>query len=290
MRKYLISLFLIILSLNNLSALKIIDRSSKQRPDWLKEIPCGTLFNYYSGIASSNNSLDEAKNLAISDALSEILMQNEITVEGTVSTYAEESERELISRITKEIKLKGSSTSVKGLEKVEEYWETTQTKINIHYRYWILMKVPKRQYLNYTFTQKELKPTYGIAPIVKSSLIPGWGQIHKGEPKKGVLLLSGFAVTLTSAIVTLNLSESYERDAQNASGSEWITYYNDLSNQYYLVSVASFVLSGALYSYNIFDVISAKGVKIYAFNKTNVLNLSFNHKPSQSLFELSMEF
>jgi len=277
----------------SLNAQKIIDSSSIKRPSWIKETPNGKFFNYYSGISSSKNSLDEAKNLAISDVLSEIIMQNEITVEGAITTFEEETEVELISRITKEIKLKGSSTSIKGFEKEEEYWESVQTKTNIFYRYWILMKIPKRQYINYSFSANELKQTYGASPIIKSSLIPGWGQIQKKETNKGILFLSGFAVTLTSAFITHNISNSYEQDAKNAknaNGAEWIEYYNDLSDQYYLISMISFVLSGAIYGYNVFDAISSQGAKIYAFNETNKIRLSFNNEYSKIILKFSAEF
>jgi hypothetical protein len=285
--KFVILLLLIVFSLN---AQKVIDSSSKKRPIWLKETPNGKLFNYFSGISSSKKSLDEAKNLAISDVLSEIIMQNEITVEGEVTTFEEDSELELISRITKEIKLKGSSTSVKGLEKEEEYWETIQTQTDILYRYWILMKIPQRQYTNYSFSPDELNQTYGAVPIIKSSLIPGWGQIQKKETTKGIIFLSGFAVTLTSAIITNSVSKSYEQDAKKANGADWITYYNDLSDQYYLLSMASFVLSGAIYGYNVFDVISSKGAKIYAFNEKNTLQIAFDLKSTKSMLELSIKF
>jgi len=281
---------LILFIVYSLSAQKVIDNSAKNRPNWVKEIPNGKFFNYYSGISSSKNSLDEAKNLAISDVLSEIIMQNEITVEGEITTFEEDSELELISRITKEIKLKGTSTSIKGLEKEEEYWETIQTETNILYRYWILMKIPKKKYINYSFSPDELNQTYGLGPIIKSSFIPGWGQIQKKETTKGIIILSGFAVTLTTAFITNNISNSYEQDAKNANGAEWISYYNDLSDQYYLISMASFVLSGAIYGYNVFDVISSKGAKIYAFNDKNILQIAFNLKSTSSIIELSVKF
>jgi hypothetical protein len=76
--KFIVLILLIVTSLN---AQKVIDSSSKHRPIWLKETPKGEFFNYYSGISSSKNSLDEAKNLAISDVVSEIIMKNEINVE-----------------------------------------------------------------------------------------------------------------------------------------------------------------------------------------------------------------
>jgi len=285
--KFIVFILIIFISLN---AQKVIDSSSKHRPIWLKETPKGKFFNYYSGISSSKKSLDEAKNLSISDVVSEIIMRNEINVEGSITTIEGEIDGNLISRITKEIKLKGSTTTIKGLEKEEEYWEIIQTRTNILYRYWILMKIPKREYINYPITTNELNQTYGATPIIKSSLIPGWGQIHKKETKKGILFLSGFAVTLTSAIITHNICDSYEQDAKKAVGADWITYYNDLSDQYYLISMASYVLSGAIYGYNIFDAISAKGAKIYATRKNEDIYFTYNNKTSVIEINYTIKF
>ncbi len=286
--KKLYFLFFVLLLVISLNAQKVIDSSSKKRPTWIKEIPSGKYFKYYSGMSSSKNSLDEAKNLAISDVISEIIMSNEVLVQSEISTIEGETETELITRITKEIKLKGKTTSVKELEKEEEYWESVQTKTDILYRYWILMRIPQKEYLNYDFSKIDLKQTYGATPLIKSIIVPGWGQIQKKETTKGILFLSGFAITLTSGIITYNVSSSYSDDAKTANGADWIKYYNDLSDQYYLASMASFVLAGAIYGYNIFDSISSKGAKIYAL-QNYYLFFSVN-KDSQLLITYSLEF
>lgn len=290
MKKLIVSICILLITLSNAYSQKIIDRSTSKRSTWLKEPPIGKYFNYFSGMASSKRTLDEAKDLAISDVLSEIIMKKEVIVESNITTFEEETEYELISRINKEIKLKGTSTAINGLEKEEEYWETVQTKTDILYRYWILMKIPKKEYMNFNFTKIALEQNYGLTPIVKSIFVPGWGQIHKKETNKGILFLSGFAVTLTSGFITNKISISYEQDAKNANGADWIDYYNDLSDQYYLVSMVLFVFSGAIYGYNVFDAISAKGAKIYAFNDTNNLQIVFNNKSSKIVLKFSIDF
>jgi len=289
MKKILIIIIIAIFAFINLNAQEIIDKSLPKRPHWLKEVPKGEYFIYFSGMTTSEVSLDESKELAISNALSEIIMRKEVIVESDITTFEKETEEELITRITKEIKLKGTSTAIIGLEKEEEYWELVETSSSVLYRYWVLMKIPKKKYLNYTFTKQELEKKYGVAPIIKSAFVPGWGQIQKKETMKGVLLLSGFAVTITTGVITNSMSKSYQKDAENASGAEWISYYNDLSDQYFLVSMISFVLSGAIYGYNLFDVISSKGAKIYAFNEDKSINLTLRKESKKIQLKLSME-
>lgn len=289
MNKIISLMLLILLIITKIYAQDIIDSSTSKRPNWLKEAPKGEYYIYFTGMTTSESSLDKAKEIAISNALSEIIMRKEVIVESDIKTFEKETEDELITRITKEIKLKGTSTAINGLEKEEEYWELVETSSSVLYRYWVLMKIPKKKYLNYDFTKKELEKNYGIAPIIKSAFVPGWGQIQKKETMKGVLLLSGFVVTITTGVITNNISKSYQKDAESASGAEWISYYNDLSDQYFLVSMISFVLSGAIYGYNLFDVISSKGAKIYAFNEDKIIHLTLCKESKRIQLKLTME-
>jgi hypothetical protein len=158
------------------------------------------------------------------------------------------------------------STTIDGLLKEEDYWEIAKVHKGSIYRFWILMKFPKPEYNGFDLAMMTVKQSYGVFPIVKSVFVPGWGQIHKKEKKKGLRLLTGFAVTLTAGIVSQSMSNNYAVDAQNADTGEWIDYYNTLSEQYYLASTISYILAGSIYGYNVYDAISSKGAKIYALN------------------------
>jgi len=290
MKKFIIILFIFLAISSNNYGQKLINKSAEKQPIWLIEMPEGKYFNYFSGVASSKISLDEAKEKAILSVLSEIVMSSEVTIESEITLFDQETESELISRVTNEIKLKGTSTSITGLKKEEEYWETIKTETEIIYRYWILMKIHREKYVGVDLSKFELKQTYGPTPIIKSAIIPGWGQIHKKETKKGIIFLTGFVTTLTSGIITNNISHSFTEDAKNANGAEWINYYNDLSNQYYITSMISFVISGAIYGYNIFDSISSKGAKIYAYNNSKNIWFAINNKSSNIGINITVFF
>jgi hypothetical protein len=252
--------------------MKFTYRSNSSRPSWIKELPKGLMFNYYVGMATSNISLDQAKDLAISDAVSSLMIQNELYIEGTITTNDTEFNNKLISSVSKDIKLTGKSDIVKGLEKEEDYWDICKTSKQSMFRYWVLMRVPKQPN---TFTADKMnQPNYGITPIFKSIAVPGWGQIQKGEPIKGFVFLSSIALTTTAGFITLNLSNGYKNDADTAHNSEWVDYYDKMSDQYFYASLASFIIAGALYGYNIFDVISSKGAKIYAYENKRGLNIN----------------
>ena len=231
---------------NILFAQKVIDSSADKRPTWSIEPPTGKYFRYFSGMGSSNNSLADAKQQAISDVLSEIIMEKRITAKSEIKTFQEQTNSEIISKVSREIQQTGMSTTIDGLLKEEDYWEIAKVRKGSIYRFWILMKFPKPEYNGFDLSMMTVKQSYGVFPIVKSVFVPGWGQIHKKEKKKGLRFLTGFAVTLTTGIVSQSMSNNYAIDAQNADTGEWIDYYNTLSEQYYLASTISYIIAGAI--------------------------------------------
>jgi len=237
----------------------------------------------------SENSLVAAQKHAVTNILSSIIMESSVTVQSeiktsileTIETTNGETEYSLIDKAVLEVIAKGESSTIENLSKEEEYWQDIYNNGKHEYRYWILMKIPKPEYSGLDPSMMTVKQSYGLSPIVKSVFVPGWGQIHKKEKKKGLILLTGFAVTLTAGIVSQSMSNNYAIDAQNADSGEWIDYHNTLSEQYYLASIISYILSGAMYSYNVYDAISSKGAKIYALNNDVGIYLTMDKKNDQ---------
>jgi hypothetical protein len=249
-----------------------IHSSSYQKPSWLLEPPKGKYFDYYTSLGISDASLVSAQKQAITNILSAIVMEKSVTIQSELKTSISETmetingktKSSLIDKATMEVIATGQSETVENLSKEEEYWEEIINNGKYEYRYWMLMKRPKPKYNGLDLSMMTVKQSYGVFPIVKSVFVPGWGQIHKKEKKKGLRFLTGFAVTLTAGIASQSFSNNYAVDAQNADTGEWIGYYNTLSEQYYLASTISYILAGAIYGYNVYDAISSKGAKIYA--------------------------
>ena len=175
---------------NSLYAQKVIDSSTEKRPTWSIEPPTGKYFRYFSGMGSSNNSLSDAKQQAISDVLSEIIMEKRITAKSEIKTFQEQSNSEIISKVSREIQQTGMSTTIDGLLKEEDYWEIAKVHKGSIYRFWILMKFPKPEYNGFDLAMMTVKQSYGVFPIVKSVFVPGWGQIHKKEKKKRIEIIN----------------------------------------------------------------------------------------------------
>ena len=268
------SIVYIVVYLSSLCGQNIINSSASHTPDWTTEPPLGRYYSYYTGMGISENSLVAAQKHAVTNILSSIVMESSVTVQSeiktsiseTIETRNGETKYSLIDKAAQEVIAKGESSTIENLSKEEEYWQEINNNGKHEYRYWILMKMPKPEYSDLDPSMMTVKQSYGVFPIVKSVFVPGWGQIHKKEKKKGLWLLSSFAIPLTAGIATNSISNNYAVDAQNADSGEWIDYYNTLSEQYYLASTISYILAGAIYGYNVYDAISSKGAKIYAFN------------------------
>lgn len=249
------------LLLNSLWAQHVIEKSIPQPPTWLQEPPIGVYYTYYSGIGSSSNSLSDAKEQAISNVLSEIIMGGEIKAESQITTYQQQSSIGILSEVTREIQQTGKSTVIQGLQKEEEYWETIKKGNEIIYRYWILMKILKPDYAGYDFSVKQ---GYGFAPIWRSALVPGWGQILKGETTRGIRLLGTEVILISTFLVSQNLSLDYSRKASLERDADRRSFYNRLSDRSYTIGMVSGLMAGVVYVYNIFDAVTARGAKKYA--------------------------
>lgn len=243
-------------------AQKVVDRSSSELPPWTTEPPIGKYFTYYSGVGSSPNSLSDAKEQSIANILSEIIMEGEITAESRIETFHQQSKEGIISEVSREIQQTGASTSIAGLRKEEEYWQTVKTGDGLLYQYWILMKIPKPEYAGFDLSVKQ---GYGIAAIWRSALVPGWGQFHKGKKKKGLRLLGSEAALASAFFISQHLSQSYSRKASDERDVDRRKFYNDWSNRSYTISMISGIIGGVVYVYNIFDAVTARGAKKYAY-------------------------
>ena len=130
-------------------AQRVVDRSSSELPPWTTEPPIGKYFTDYAGVGSSLNSLSDAKEQSIANVLSEIIMEGEITAKSRIETFHQQSKEGIISQVSREIQQTGTSTTIAGLRKEEEYWQTVKTDDGLLYQFLILMKIPKPDYTGF---------------------------------------------------------------------------------------------------------------------------------------------
>jgi len=267
----------------------IVNTSSPEMPRWTAEPPKGKFYTYYTAMGLSDSSLIAAQKHAVTNILSSIAMEKSVTVQSILKTFISEvtetikgkEEVTSVDETSQKVIATGESRTVENLIKEEEYWQEIRNRGKYEYKYWVLMKIPKPQYANMDPSLLTVKQSYGILPVIQSAVVPGWGQIQKRQTKKGLWYLTGFSTALAVGITTQKMSDNYSIDAQNADTGKWIDYYNSLSKQYYIASTISYILAGTIYGLNVYDAISSRGAKIYAYSGDSGVYLSFVQTNSQ---------
>jgi len=99
----------------------------------------------------------------------------------------------------------------------------------------------------------------GPAPIYRSALVPGWGQIYKDQKTKGYIFLSSFVALGAGAFVAQNMySYNYNEAIKNRKSAKTYLFYLDKSDSWYTVRNSTFVAVGAVYAYSLVDAIASK--------------------------------
>ncbi len=265
-------LILILLSLTALSPALYAQAggSLESIPSWARERPRSKYFTYYYGIGQAKD-IQQAKRQAISDVLITINQEGRIQLRSKVesrlaerSTQSSRGVKTIIeSDAIQEILTQGETSQIQGLQMVEDFWREERTTSGNEYQYWILMRLPKSVHVETDlpfFTYN-----YGLAPIWRSALVPGWGQFHKGEKKKGLRLLGSEAALASTFFICQQISRDYSRKASDERDVDRRKFYNDWANRSYSISMISGILAGVVYCYNVFDAVTAKGAKKYAY-------------------------
>lgn len=242
------------------------------QPEWVSKTPSGFSNDYFVGKGTSYNSKAEAAQAAFEDAIKSIMRNNTIVVNYSVDnkiystqTSVDETTRlEVVRKSAEELKIDGTSKTMKGLKEVETYYEFN----NNSYTAWVLVNLPKKN---------PLSPPSSFSPIWRSFLLPGWGQLYKEETFKGisfvVLSLSG----LTGGFVFNQLSQDATNKAMSSRTQATRDFYNQQTKDYDTYSKISFITAGVFYLWSLIDAITVKQDNLYVFldNSKNGTALGF---------------
>lgn len=126
------------------------------------------------------------------------------------------------------------------------------------------------------------------------SLMPGWGQFHKGqyikgEYKKGWIFIGLESALLLTAYASLDYSNSAHDKALNASTQRDRDDYNDISTNYGRVSNISWILLGITHVVNMLDSFSSTEIET-ASNLNSVQSFSYSFAKSECPFFLTFRF
>lgn len=251
---------LILLILSIIASINVIAQGV---PLWLKgELPPQGNDTYYFSVThgSGVSALDAQKDADLS-LIVELMNSAGIKVTGTrkaqMSYYLDS--QKIIESQSYDFDYKIDLDSVRiSFKAVDRYITKDKGVYNAAVLYEVARNPHKVQYDPVEYTRH-----YGLRPLWRSAIIPGWGQMYKKQYIKGSVILAMEAAAISIACVADNQRSSYMGKIRTETDMNAIRFYQNKANHWKNMRNAFFIGAGAIYVYNIVDAIASKGRPIY---------------------------
>ena len=264
---------LLLLCLNALiSAQTTMQPSAQIKPDWTEGEGFQTeYYDYYVGIGVSNDE-SKARENARNDALRKIAFKIDGTIDvNSISETSEKSEENgkneiFIRTFTVKVTINETSkpVTISGLRNVDSYYQ----KHLLTYKYWILIRKPLKT------PDPDLKSfTNSKGHIWRSVIFPGWGQLHMGDKCKGTILISTTLVLIAGLATSETIYQNNWNDYLNSlkvGDNNASEVYKSNADTWYLIRNINGVALGGVYIYNLIDVFTKKGTKVFSIKNKPV--------------------
>lgn len=242
-----------------------ITKSDKYIPQWMSRLPEPTnpsfMYVIVTGEASTLESAREAclKRLADNQQLRQsvsVNMERE-NLQDVQQTTQNGKLSETINNYSKvKINIKGNEIELTA-NRIDEYWEIKRIGWQNMYVCHTLFAVATSE-LPVLFDNVSFSRKYGIQGFVRS-LIPGWGQLYKGQKVKGACIMGGEILLIGGIIATENLRSSYIKKRNEQP--KFFQTYNTKADNYENARNICIGAAAALYIYNLIDAIVSPGAK-----------------------------
>lgn len=254
------------------------------KPNWVERQIDSEYFVYFVGTGTDSIKFD-AKEKAMSNAMQKLSQFHLLQVQ-SITDYTETSK--LINDVSYEydetsqvITLVGDGVDIRGVRIVDEYTEKVKGK----YHSSVLIRLPK----SLEFATMPLYKNQSLSPIIKSALLPGWGQIAKNQHKKGHWIMATEGISALSALTFILVGNYYQDRSRDISLSyKEQERCRENANVSYLYGNISLALATLIYTYNIVDVVSSKNN--YMFTKFQEIPIQITTTSNQASIALQIKF
>jgi len=269
--------FFIILAMTILSSgshsLLAQTASHHEKLPWVRgEYPEKQRSYEYMVARGEGKTLSEARDNAINDLLIELgnnagvkvnsstisEMKDQLKFDGKTTDYSETTTNTSVFKINRE----GFNAS---FSKVSEYYEYT----NGVYQLWELYEVSQSG-KNFKPDIPQFTDQYGASAALRSALLPGWGQFHKGKTGKGILFLTTEIVSLSGLVFCEMRRSDNIRLSQETTNLTIIKEYRSRADTWTLRRNILIGSSLGIYAWNVLDAALAKGKIRYAWIPNNI--------------------
>lgn len=122
------------------------------------------------------------------------------------------------------------------------------------------------------FNQCDRQGVDGMA-VLKSALVPGLGQFHKGQTGKGIGFLVGEAVSIGGIVAGQSMRHTYINKMNSTNNASLKKQYADRANMFTTVRNISVGATAAVYVWNVLDAIISRGSNHSVHTNSTSLNL-----------------
>ena len=239
--------------------------SAGPKPQWLskgEEILNTQRTNdtyYFKVIRTYGSTLTEAKNARTAALAEHIGKRNKIEGESVTTMGQEQISDNYTEHESFDITFKNEfSTDVFHSQLVDEWWELASLPDGGHeYNYYTLFAISERGDGQVQFDHVEVSRTYGAAPIFMS-IIPGAGQLYKGQKLKGWCMMGGAVAGVAAILFCENERSSYV--AKMHEQPKHAQTYKTKADNYESARNIAIGVTGALVAWSIIDAAVAPGV------------------------------
>ena len=279
MRLYSI-FFCLIICVNNICT-QVIRKSNDFPPPWKSgDMPKIDNEKFYLEVfQGGGKTIEEARESAIRGLISNIARSKgqKITVEQTSKVIANRENKTYNQKIEKtSAYIIHTDEFEASFELIDTYWEESRNENGTYYNCWALFEIAKDPNTK-NFDKIQFSTNYGVLPVLKSAIVPGWGQFSKMQKVKGLSIFVGEAALLGFGLVAENMRVDLITKMNNSRDVVFKKQCLDLANNWENGRNISFAATGALYVYNLIDAAVSKGAKRYIYNKKISLYPVYNN-------------
>ena len=271
MKKSVLIIMIVVLGCANVWAQS--QHSHAERLPWVKGQFPKKQGNYeYMVARGSGSTLAEARDNAVNDLLMDLgnnagvsvnsstisEIKSQLNFDGKNTEYTEGNSSVSTFKIDRE----GFNAS---FSKAGEYYERSGSG----YELWALYEVSQsgssfKPYI------PEYTDQYGMSAALRSAIVPGWGQFHKGKTGKGILFLTT-EIAAVSSVVFFEMKRSDNvRLSQETTNLSIIKEYRDRADKWALYRNVAIGAAAGVYVWNVLDAALAKGKIRYAWIPENM--------------------
>lgn len=242
-------------------AQKVLERSEKLRPAWLanKTPKPGNGTFHYQITEGEHRNLQDARHSCLLNLSTYIKRTHRISEQAVAEIQLEqengkssESENYRFS-----YDIQGEQVTVVSC-KYDEYWEyVVYPNGERVYRCYSLYGIADK--VNPDFDRLSFSRKYGMRGFARSLIVPGWGQLYKGNTVKGACILGGEVALVAGILVAENLRSSYVKKMREQP--QHLKTYNTKADNWENVRNVCIGGAAALYVYNLIDALVANGRK-----------------------------